>query len=120
MYSNFTATTLAVATQLESAGFDIHVPSHDADLSRRLNWFQFRKNGRIGYYSGDFLADHRWSMPIHPSREHGSSMFVEAAENAPNVIEAATIITQESNFNPIVGTHKNYASNFALTHYVRV
>lgn len=120
MYSNFTLETLTVATELESAGFDIHVSSRDAELSRRLNWFQFRKNGRIGYYSGDFLADHNWSMPIRPSREHGSSMFVEAAEDAPNAIESASIITQESNHNHIVGTHKNYADKFALTHYIRV
>ena len=120
MYSNFTAETLAVATELESAGFDIHVSSSSAKFYRRLNWFQFRKNGRIGYYSGDFLADHNWSMPIRPSREHGSGMFVEAAEDAPNAIEAATIITHESNYNPIIGTHKNYADEFALSHYVKV
>ena len=120
MYSNFTAETLAVATELESAGFDIHVSSRYAELGRRLNWFQFRKNGRIGYYSGDFLADHNWSMPIRPSREHGSAMFVEAAEDAPNAIEAATIITHESNYNSIIGPHKNYADGFALSHYVKV
>lgn len=120
MYSNFTPEALAVATELENAGFDIHVSSSSAKFYRTLDWFQFRKDGRIGYYSGDFLADHHWSMPIRPSREHGSSMFVEAAENAPNAIEAASIITQESNYNRIVGTHKNYADEFALTHYVQV
>lgn len=120
MYANFTPEALAVATELESAGFSIHVSSSDAKLNRRIDWFQFRKNGRIGYYSGDFLADHNWSMPIKPSREHGSGMFVEAAENAQNATEAATIITQESNYNPVVGTHKNYAGEFELTHYIAV
>lgn len=120
MYSNFTPEALEIASELAGAGFEIRVPESEARLSRRLDWFQFRRDGRIGYYSAHFLADHNWSMPIKASRQHGSAMFVDAAEDAQTATESATIITQESNWNPIVGTHANYADNHALNAYVAV
>lgn len=120
MYTNFTAEALEIATELADAGFEIRVPENEARLGRRLDWFQFRKDGRIGYHYSNFLSDHNWSMPIKPSRQHGSGMFVDAAEDATTATEAATIITQESNWNPLVGTHANYASAHALNGYVAV
>ncbi|MGG7128910.1 hypothetical protein ACQPUH_15345 [Clostridium perfringens] len=120
MYENFTAEALTVATELDAAGFEIRVPAREAELGRRLDWFQFRKDGRIGYHYAHFLADHNWSMPIKPSRGHGSGMFVDAAEDAKTAIESAAIITQEFNVNPLVGHHANYADSHALNGYVTV
>lgn len=120
MYTNFTAETLEVATELENAGFEIRVAASYVKFNRRLDWFQFRKGGNIGYYSGDHLADHHWSMPVKPSREFGSGMFVDAAEDAATATEAATIITQDYNHNPIVGTHANFADVHDLSGYVLV
>lgn len=120
MYENFTAEALEIATELDAAGFEIRVPASEAKLGRRLDWFQFRKDGRIGYHYSHFLSDHNWSMPIKPSRQYGSGMFVDAAEDAETATEAATIITQEFNVNSLVGRHANYADSHALNGYVTV
>lgn len=114
----FKDSTKSVASELEAVGIDIYVAT--SQLSRRnIDWFQFRKNGNIGYYDGSSF-DHSWSMPIKPSREHGSGMFVDAAEDADTNVEAALIILADTNRNDIVGTHSNFTGRHDIGGYTRV
>jgi hypothetical protein len=51
------------------------------------------------------------SMPIRPSREHGSSMFVDpdpAEPLAHDSVEMAERVTRAENSNYVVGLHRNF------------
>lgn len=99
----------AYADLLENTGFDIYEPRGT------WNFFVYSQpvDGvecfGIVQYEGRFLGAEGFqhTMPIKPSREHGSSMWVEGVKDEATV-EAANAVAQPSNYNRLVGTHKNY------------
>lgn len=62
------------------------------------------------------------SMPIKPSRENGSHMFVDYADGRPVedlTVEAARTIAQPTNWNKVVGVQKNYAKFGRYDRYIK-
>lgn len=100
------------ARELLAAGFNVYV-------SDSRGWGTYFKFGRVvdgvervGYVQVDLLS-YKFSMPIKPSREHGSGMFVAGAEVWPGgseklTVANATLYASPSNRNHLVGTHQNY------------
>ena len=73
----------------------------------------------FGIVEREDFGDYRHLMPIKPSREHGSSIFVDGVQNELTV-DAALIIAQPENRNHLVGSHKNYRDPEALAkHYIK-
>jgi hypothetical protein len=68
---------------------------------------------------GGALEGYQHHMPIKPSKEHGSSMFVEDVPDELT-IEAATAVASPRNYNKLVGSHENYRDDrFLESGYVR-
>lgn len=63
-------------------------------------------------------SGYRHFMPIKPSKEHGSSMFVDDVPDELT-IEAATAVASPSNYNKLVGRHANYRDDFIDRGYIR-
>jgi hypothetical protein len=62
------------------------------------------------------LAGYQFSMPIPPSREHGSSMFISKADHMPEfdslTLANAELYASPTGFNPLVGTQRNDNGQF--------
>lgn len=107
----------AYAQQLERAGFTIYEP-------RRVRGGYFRYSRRVngvecfGYVQHDYFGGYSHSMPIKPSAEHGSSMWVEGVPGELSVV-AAIKVARPANYNPIVGRHANYADPRWADMYVK-
>lgn len=56
------------------------------------------------------LSGYYHSMPIRPSREHGSAMFVPGIDDGYDhlTVEAAERVARPTNTNECVGTHENF------------
>lgn len=111
----------AYADLLQRNGFTIYEPS---------GWWKFFIYSRVvdgqecfgmvqtnGYRSEQFKA-YEHSMPIKPSVENGSSMWVEGVPNELTV-EAAKLIARPTNYNPLVGRQKNYEDDLTTRGYVK-
>ena len=67
---------------------------------------------------GRFFGGYSHTMPIKPSIEHGSSMWVanlpgqddDSNDGSYDVltVEAARMVARPTNYNPLVGTQRNY------------
>lgn len=58
----------------------------------------------------------QFTMPIKPSREHGSSMFIgddRASDSDELTLANAELYASPTGYNRLVGTHKNYHQGFA-------
>lgn len=102
---------VAYADLLEQNGFTVYDESNYTD-----DWFTYSQmvDGRECFgtvqtngYRSEAFREYEHHMPIKPSIEHGSSMWVEGVPNELT-IEAARAVAQPSNYNPIVGRHDNY------------
>lgn len=83
---------------------------------------------QLGYFGG---FSH--SMPIKPSREHGSSMWVAGVPDStpdqydrgtmndgdPLTVEAARKVASYRNSNPLVGTQRNYRDARSIDRYTK-
>lgn len=97
------------ADRLEAAGFTIYEPASARGTTR---FFRYSRlvNGQecFGYVQRDWTGSgYSHSMPIRPSVQHGSSMFVHKVKGELTV-EAARLVARPSNWNDLVGTHANY------------
>lgn len=58
------------------------------------------------------IAGHQFNMPIKPSREHGSAMFIGDTDQMPEfdelTLENAELYASPTGFNRLVGTQNNY------------
>lgn len=119
---------LAYADRLQEAGFRVYIPT-PASPGRRLTYFAYARDvdgsERPCYgfvqYKDFFTFDH--TMPIKPSRENGSSMFVQDVNEVHDpddlTVEQATRVASPSNWNEIVGTQQNYYDEACLAkHYI--
>lgn len=108
----------AYADLLERNGFTIYEPA-----SGRGNYFRYSRlvNGVecFGYVQRDYVGSgYSHSMPIRPSIQHGSSMFVEHVRGELTV-EAARMVARPSNWNSVVGKHLNYDDPRWASMYVK-
>ena len=99
---------LDYAQRLEQAGFTIYEP-----LRSPARYFRYSRmvNGVecFGYVQKAWTGSgYEHSMPIRPSVQHGSSMWVEGVPNDLS-IETAMLVARRSNRNPLVGKQDNYA-----------
>lgn len=96
------------AERLEKAGFTVYVPHNPT-----ARYFRYSRlvNGKecFGYVQRDWDRSTGYShtMPIKPSIENGSSMWVDGVPDELSV-EAARKVARPSNRNPLVGTQANY------------
>ncbi|ANA87033.1 hypothetical protein PBI_KATHERINEG_97 [Gordonia phage KatherineG] len=101
----------AYAEELKAAGFEVWIPTRPGSA-----FFLYSRHvdGQTCYGSVQQmtlrLEGYSHSMPIKPSREHGSSMFIEDVEDGWDclTVEAAELIARPENYNPLVGRQKNH------------
>ncbi|AVD99659.1 hypothetical protein HWB51_gp041 [Mycobacterium phage Cuke] len=96
---------------LEANGFAIYEskdPTFDYFVYSRM------VDGRecFGSVSYDRFEGFNHSMPIKPSREHGSSMFIEGIRHLEATVEAAKKTASPTNSNKVVGRHENYRDEY--------
>jgi len=100
----------AYADVLEAAGFVIY----ESASGRPSAYFRYSRivgsQECFGYVQANWVGATKFShlMPILPSIEHGSSMWVEGVPEALTV-ESAALICRQVNRNPIVGQRRNFA-----------
>lgn len=94
------------AKKLASSGFKVwHVPGiRDGFLI-----YQNTENGFWGTFQQSEFEGWQHLMPIKPSREIGSSMFMEEPGD-PWTVQAAQQCAQEFNTNKVVGRQRNNTS----------
>lgn len=66
----------AYAALLIDSGFTVHVPKPRLNVHGEpipVSWFVYERGGNYGSVSAD-LSGYSHSMPIRPSREHGSAL----------------------------------------------
>lgn len=113
------------ATELLEAGFSIYVVERPSP--RPLSFFRYSQvvEGRecFGYVQYDNLYGYSHSMPIKPSRQSGSSMFIgnseEPDQGTAQSVDYARRVAQPRNWNHLIGWQDNYAPVRVLT-YERV
>ena len=99
----------AYGLRLVDAGFEVWMSDYG-----RTGYLVYRNtdNECWGTFQPSEHSGWEHSMPIEPSREHGSSMWVEDIEPDQWTIEAARKCAQRSNYNPIVGRHHNVRDKY--------
>lgn len=115
------------ADTLKAAGFTIYAPGGTWDYftySRTVDGVERFGTVQLGHFGG---FSH--SMPLRPSRENGSGMWVEGVPDStpdqgdpsgpdPLTVEAAENVTQSVNYNPLVGIQHNHRPWTADAHEV--
>jgi hypothetical protein len=103
------------ADLLAENGFTIYVPKGTS-----FDYFTYSQVvdgkecfGNVQHETLRAFGGYSHSMPIRPSREHGSSMFVAGVEDALT-LEAAQKVAQPSNYNDLVGTQSNFRDEYWL------
>lgn len=96
------------ARQLVMAGFKVYEPKQSA------NYFIYSQvvSGKecFGSVQEDYFGGYSHLMPIKPSRQCGSSIFVGGDKQISEglTIEAAKRTAQPYNYNCVVGKRENY------------
>lgn len=100
----------AYMSLLDDAGFTIYLPK-----SGQATFFHYSQvvDGQecFGTVQRSWLyrlgepIEH--SMPIKPSREAGSAMFLDFPAHHPATVEYAQLVARPENRNSVVGTRKN-------------
>lgn len=111
--------------QLLAAGFKVYVFKSDTERVAKGDMesvgthirFSREVDGRTCFGSVSYgLSGHQFNMPIKPSREHGSGMFISHRDQAPEfdelTIENAELYASPTGYNPLVGTHENYDKGY--------
>lgn len=112
-------------SELQKAGFKVYM--HKGATPRRtLTYAVYSRVSESGReLFGIVQLDEYWrlgqtlkhSMPIKPSREYGSAMFIEPIEQVlSSTVAYAELVTRETNWNRLVGEQRNYfdASNYVV------
>lgn len=99
------------ANQLERHGFSIYEPVGTKVSSGDYFMYSRTVDGQecFGYVQRDYAraASYSHSMPIRPSVENGTSMYIDGTDNELTV-EAATKVASPFNTNRDVGRQANY------------
>ncbi len=76
----------------------------------------------FGSVQYDSFEGYRHFMPIKPSTEHGSGMFVEDGTNnvvSGRSLDAARFVASSKNYNHLVGSQENYVDTNHYSHYIK-
>lgn len=108
------AQLLDFAAELKAAGFRVWVPNDERDSPRYLQFSQIVDGkecfGTVQVEQTPLLTGFTYSMPIKPSTQDGSSMFVDGVDdNVALDVAFASQVAQPRNHNPLVGTKDNSA-----------
>lgn len=106
---------LAYGADLVAAGFEVW---HTASGFRAAGYLQYRDPATDCWGSLQYsLSEMHWQhlMPMVPSKEFGSSMFIQVKPARgsrpqtldPWTVEAARLCARETNWNEVVGTQPN-------------
>ena len=99
------------ADLLERNGFSIYEPVSGKVSPGSYFMYSRDVNGQecFGYVQKDYATGKTYShtMPIRPSIQHGSSMYVDGTDDQLTV-EAARKVASPFNTNNVVGRHANY------------
>ncbi|WPH57854.1 hypothetical protein [Mycobacterium phage WXIN] len=105
---------------LESKGFAIYEPKGIGYTSGSYFTYSRLVDGQecFGTVQAEHFGGYTHTMPIKPSRENGSSMWVAKLPGQDDnsndgsyevlTVEAAEMVARPTNSNPLVGTQKNY------------
>ena len=107
----------AYAKLLFENGFSIYEPGGHWDFftySRVVDGKECFGTVQKGYFGG-----YSHTMPIKPSQENGSSMFVGDDEWEDLTIEKAEQVASPTNSNPLVGKQTNYENRRYLDSYTK-
>lgn len=97
------ARLLTYGRELVAAGFRVwHSPSG----GRGAGYLTYARNGLYGHLQRSDFEGWSHDMPIRPSREHGSSMFIQNPLPVWTVA-AAEQAASPTNRNKVVGPHAN-------------
>ena len=97
---------LDYAKTLADAGFEVwHTPASFAGSGYLT--YRNRENDCWGTFQYSLYDGWQHLMPIKPSRENGSSMFLDKPLD-PWTVEAAKQCAQPTNYNRLVGTQRNH------------
>lgn len=119
--------------ELLAAGFRVWVFASDVErvakggLESCARSIRFSRvvDGRECFGSVDHsVAGYQFHMPIKPSRENGSSMFVSPGDETPEFepldVAKAELYASPTGYNRLVGRQENYESSFAHRLYTEV
>lgn len=100
----------AYAALLTEAGFTVTVPTGDWNFFRYSRIVDGVECSGTVHQCTYRLEGYSHSMPIRPSRENGSSMWIPEVEDGWDnlTVEAAELIARPYNSNDVVGSHANY------------
>jgi hypothetical protein len=108
---------VAYADTLSAAGFTIYEPTRSP-----ADWFTYSRlvDGQECFGSvqreGRIWPNYSHSMPLKPSAEHGSSMWVAGVDDGPAhlalTVEAAQCVARPFNTNKLVGRQANYRDDY--------
>jgi hypothetical protein len=98
------------ADLLQSKGFAIYEPTGTTGdyftYSQIVDGTECFGTVQLDYAS---FGSYSHTMPIKPSVEHGSSMFVQSVPNAIALtVAAAKLVARPTNWNSLVGHQRNY------------
>lgn len=92
--------------KLVAAGFRVWFTPADG-----CGYLTYEKEGNYGTLQCSYFEGWGHSMPIVPSREFGSSMYVGSADRQSQkyvfTVQAAEECARPTNYNPDVGTQRN-------------
>lgn len=88
--------------RLKAAGFRVWVTE-----TPRGGFLTYAKDGNYGHLQANYFGKWAHDMPLVPSREYGSSMFIGKPVEDVWSVEAAEQAAQPTNHNDVVGTRRN-------------
>lgn len=94
---------------LVAAGFDVWLTPTGYRHGGYLT-YRDRATGYVGTFQHSDHDGWSHSMPLVPSREHGSSMWLDGAPDDPWTVDAARHTAREYGYNPLVGRQRNVAA----------
>jgi len=114
------------AQELMAHGFTVYLFRYDVERvanggkEQVATAFRYSRvvNGQTCYgnVQEDYFETVEHHMPIKPSREHGSSMLIDGNADLASAERCAS----PTNWNKLVGTHKNYSDPMSNQLYVKV
>lgn len=116
LIGNYKISDALVQAMLEAKkqGFDVYVSYLDRKWLNKIEYFHTDFNGLSGYVEERYFGGYSVDMPIKPSKEFGSQMWVGKQKDRfigmtyEEMSEALGLLKNEYNTNNVVGRHKNY------------
>ena len=111
------ARLLEYANTLAAAGFEVWHGASQGSPGYLV--YRNASNGCWGTFQRSYFDGWQHLMPIKPSREHGSAMYLDRPI-PPWTVAAARQCAQPTNRNDLVGRHANYGGDRPASYLTRV